>query len=96
MKLHHKSPPSERYIRRAVVIPHVSDVREDDDEPSDFSNIDGGRADDLKIILCMLEDFSKRMKRAKYLQSDIGFKQVTGFYEFEIGSMDRNSNTSKS
>lgn len=95
MKLQRSLPDSERYIRRVIKIPHAM-VIEDEDEPSDYLNIDGGHASsELQVIICMTPDASKRMKQARYLQSDIGFKRVTGFYEFEIGSLDRESNTSE-
>ncbi|KAJ7791168.1 hypothetical protein B0H13DRAFT_1936056 [Mycena leptocephala] len=47
-----------------------------------------------RIIICMAPDASHRLKTAGYLQSDIGFKRIVGFHEFEIASMDRDANTS--
>jgi hypothetical protein len=42
----------------------------------------------------MSEEGSKRLLRAQYVQSDIAFKRVVGFYEFELAAMDRDANTS--
>jgi hypothetical protein len=47
-----------------------------------------------RIIICMAPDSSARLQQAQYLQSDIGFKRIVGFDEFEIASMDRDANTS--
>ncbi|KAF8957977.1 hypothetical protein BDZ97DRAFT_2078861 [Flammula alnicola] len=82
-------PPSEWYIRRILEFPADDlDVHEED-EPGDAS----GDTDCLRIIVCMSQDGSRRMQSARYLQSDIGFKRVVGFHEFEIASMDKLANT---
>lgn len=94
MQLQCSSPLEDRYIRRVVQIPHTLLV-DSEDEPSDFNSL-GGDDNMLKIIVCMHPEASRRLSEAQYLQSDIGFKRVAGFYEFEIGSMNRNTNTSKS
>jgi hypothetical protein len=47
------------------------------------------------VIICMAPDSSTRLQQAQYLQSDIGFKRIVGFDEFEIVSMDRDANTSE-
>lgn len=47
----------------------------------------------LRIIICMSKSSSQRLLEAQYLQSDIAFKRVTGFLEFEIGGLDQNSRT---
>ena len=46
------------------------------------------------MILCMSKAGSERLLQAQYIQSDIGFKHVVGFYEFELACMDRDTNTS--
>jgi hypothetical protein len=42
----------------------------------------------------MSKEGSKRLLQAQYIQSDIGFKRVIGFVEFELASLDRDANTS--
>jgi hypothetical protein len=49
----------------------------------------------LKFIICMFPESSHRLASAKYLQSDIAFKRVVNFYEFELGSWDELNNISK-
>ncbi len=92
MQLQHSLDPEDRYIRRVIQIPHTQLI-DSEDEPSDFNL---GNDNMLKIIICMYPEASRRLSEAQYLQSDIGFKRVTGFYEFEIGNMNRITNTSKS
>ncbi|KAJ2911744.1 hypothetical protein MD484_g8674, partial [Candolleomyces efflorescens] len=48
----------------------------------------------LQICVCMTPEGSKRLASARYIQSDISFKRVAGFMEFEIGGMIEESNTS--
>ena len=45
----------------------------------------------LHIIICMTKESSQRLLHAQYLQSDIAFKRVTGFLEFEIGGLNQNA-----
>ena len=45
----------------------------------------------LRIIICMTQESSHRILRAQFLQSDIAFKRVAGFLEFEVGGLDRNA-----
>jgi hypothetical protein len=66
-----------------------------DDELQDAIPSNVSPKSTLQIVMCITPNASKQISEAEYLQSDIGFKQVIGFYEFEIGSFDRNSNTSK-
>ena len=42
----------------------------------------------------MSPEGSRRIAKAQYVQSDIGFKRVVGFHEFELASFDRDENTS--
>lgn len=49
----------------------------------------------VRVILCMTKDQSRRLAKASFLQSDIAFKRVVGFKEFELGGMDLESNTCK-
>jgi hypothetical protein len=48
-----------------------------------------------RIIICMTPHSSSRLQKAQYLQSDIGFKRIVGYDEFEISAMDRDANTSE-
>ncbi|KAF8160165.1 hypothetical protein BJ912DRAFT_866014 [Pholiota molesta] len=82
-------PLEEHYIRQVIQIPHDGVALHEEDEPSDF-----GQGNTLRIVVCMTPEASRRMAQAQYLQSDVGFKRVEGFYEFEIGILDRNSNMS--
>ncbi|KAJ7775045.1 hypothetical protein B0H16DRAFT_1684672 [Mycena metata] len=62
----------------------------DDDEalPKPKDNI-------LRIIICMTPEASRRLlSSGRYLQSDIGFKRIVGFKEFEVAGMERDANTS--
>jgi hypothetical protein len=55
---------------------------------------DTNRASDpIRIIICMSKDSSKRLLDAQFLQSDIGFKRIVGFQEFELGGRDHGSRT---
>lgn len=44
-----------------------------------------------RIVICMSPVQSSRLRKAQYLQSDIAFKRVVGFKEFELGGLDRES-----
>ncbi len=85
-------PRSEWYVRRLVEIPATELVAHNDDLPEeqDLGN------EPLLIAICMMPEASRRFVAAQHLQSDIAFKRVVGFYEFEVASMDPDSNTSTS
>jgi hypothetical protein len=81
-------PKEEHYIRVMLELDdNTLPVHEEDDPP-----VIGETT--TRIIICMAPDASHRLKTAGYLQSDIGFKRIVGFHEFEIASMDRDANTS--
>lgn len=83
-------PPSDHYIRRILAfdIASVEHHEEDDWNTSDKDT-------KLRIIVCMYPKASSRLLEAgRYLQSDIAFKRVVGYLEFEIACMDRDSNFS--
>ncbi|KAJ7764293.1 hypothetical protein B0H16DRAFT_1799720 [Mycena metata] len=83
-------PPEERYIRSMMSFDIASVERHEEDE---WDNTDRGTK--LRIIVCMYPKGSKRLLEAgRYLQSDIAFKRIVGFLEFEIACMERGSNTS--
>lgn len=77
-----------RYIRFIDEVPMV----ETDDTESDF---DGDLSKSLRVIICMSSEGSRRLLEAQYVQSDIGFKRIAGFQEFEIGGLDRDAQISK-
>jgi hypothetical protein len=62
----------------------------EEDESRPEGDIDG-----IRIVICMTREGSQRLLHAQYLQSDMAFKHVVGFHEFELATMYRISNTSK-
>ncbi|KAJ7902430.1 hypothetical protein B0H13DRAFT_2335594 [Mycena leptocephala] len=82
-------PPHQRYIRVILELDNATLPAhdEDDDQPPATDN-------KTRIIVCMAPDSSARLRKAQYLESDIGFKRIVGFDEFEIAGMDRDVNTS--
>ncbi|KAJ7730898.1 hypothetical protein DFH07DRAFT_756061 [Mycena maculata] len=83
-------PPAEHYIRRIISldINTVDQHEEDEDDPL-FKDTK------LRIIVCMSPKASHRLLRSgRYLQSDIAFKRIMEFLEFEMASMERDANTS--
>ncbi|KAJ7149249.1 hypothetical protein C8R43DRAFT_888121 [Mycena crocata] len=82
-------PPKDRYIRRIIAIPVNTLPRHDEDEEE--------QAKDhmVRIILCMSPEASRRLLSiGRYLQSDIAFRRIVNFLEFELACMDRDANTS--
>lgn len=61
---------------------------ESDDSPFDLSS-------PFRIIVCMLPEGSRRLRTAKYVQSDISFKRIIGFKEFVLGGLDSETRTCK-
>lgn len=49
----------------------------------------------IRIIICMLAEGSRRLLRARFLQSDIASKRVVGYQEFELSTYDQCSSSSK-
>ena len=66
-----------------VPLSNLSAHEEDDSDES---------GDPLRIVICMSKESSRRLLHAQYLQSDIAFKRVSGFLEFEIGGSNQNAN----
>ncbi|KIK52752.1 hypothetical protein GYMLUDRAFT_1028506 [Collybiopsis luxurians FD-317 M1] len=83
--------PAEQYIPCILEVPTAASELEDDDLPEDSTS---SKKEPSRIVTCMTTDASWRLVRAQYLQSDIGFKRVVGFYEFELASVDMYTNTS--
>ena len=77
-------PPDLHYIRYAEELPISTLTEHEDDEPNDTREF-------LRIIICMTRESSRRFLHAQYLQSDIAFKRVAGFLEFETGSLNQNA-----
>jgi hypothetical protein len=82
-------PPSEHYIRYMADIPASSMQSHDEDDPEDIHS-----TSPFQIVICMTPQASKRLLQARYLQSDISFKRIVGFKEFELVSFDRHTRTS--
>jgi hypothetical protein len=79
----------DHYIRSVIEIPgDHQDIHDEDEAPS------SGASNVLRIIICMSKEGSEHLLKAQYPSSDIAFKRVVGFYEFEMACMDRISNTS--
>ncbi|KAF9059072.1 hypothetical protein BDP27DRAFT_1371886 [Rhodocollybia butyracea] len=79
--------PSQRYIRFAEEMRLDQQV----DNPEDFDVL--GQCDDSNtfcLIICVKAENSMRLvKDARHKQSDISFKHVAGWLEFELGGYDR-------
>lgn len=75
------------YIRFIAEVPELGSSQ-DDDGDEDMDN------KPLRIAVCMSKSSSVRLLHAHYLQSDIGFKRIVGFKEFELGGLDEDSSTS--
>ncbi|KAJ6535548.1 hypothetical protein B0H19DRAFT_1271291 [Mycena capillaripes] len=86
-----KLPKERHYIRRILAINIEPQQRQAMDEEED----DDIRDDRLRIIICMTPEASRRLLTSGgHLQSDIGFKRIVGFKEFELATMERDANTS--
>ncbi|KAE9384455.1 hypothetical protein BT96DRAFT_950559 [Gymnopus androsaceus JB14] len=89
--------PIDRYIRFMKEIDSMDSEdteEEDEDVCEDQGQPRPSDSEALKIVICMTSSASKRLVEAQHLQSDIGFKRIVGFYESEIASVERYSNTS--
>ncbi|KAJ6463274.1 hypothetical protein C8R47DRAFT_992713 [Mycena vitilis] len=82
-------PVHRHYIRVILDLDHnaLPHHEEDDDEPPSPDK-------NTRIIICMSPDSSARLQKAQYVESDIGFKRIVGFDEFEIAAKDRDAKTS--
>jgi hypothetical protein len=96
-------PTEAIYIRRAIEIPNFEGRNQ---ATNSYDKFDGDDTEDLdpennlstpfRMVVCMFREASFLLHSAQYLQSDIGFKRVIGFQEFELGGLDSESRTSKS
>ncbi|KAJ6527069.1 hypothetical protein B0H19DRAFT_970076 [Mycena capillaripes] len=82
-------PLKDRYIRCVVDL----DANQFSVHPEDEPNLVVS-SNRLRFIVCMGWEGSDRLQRCQYVQSDIGFKRVVGFYEFELGGWERDAHTS--
>lgn len=80
-------PPNEHYIRQVIEITDELD-KHDEDEPEPEGHVG------LRMVICMSMEGSQRLACAQYIQSDIGFKRIVDYYEFEMACVDRLNNTS--
>ena len=83
-------PVDEVYIRYAAELhSSLGNIIHDEDEIADTKT-------PIYIIVCMSKESSQRLLEAQFVQSDIGFKRIVGFQEFELGGRDFTSRTSAS
>ncbi|KAK7026224.1 hypothetical protein R3P38DRAFT_2948380 [Favolaschia claudopus] len=80
----------EHYIRRIIEVPDFPLDEFDAENPI----ASGSPASTLQIIICMSRTGSERLLKAQYIQSDIAFRRIEEFLEFEMAAMDRIANTS--
>ena len=86
MKQHQDTdlPPDLHYIWYVEELPISTLTKHEEDEPNNTGEF-------LRIIICMTKESSRRLLHAQYLQSDIAFKHVIGFLEFETGGLNQNA-----
>ncbi|KAF7969704.1 hypothetical protein HWV62_26160 [Athelia sp. TMB] len=84
-------PPEKHYIRTIEEI-SLDGMPVHEEDEFDYEMLADLRRT-LRLIVCMTPAQSRRLSRAQYIQSDIAFKRVAGFLEFEIGGLDNNSQT---
>ncbi|KAJ7257624.1 hypothetical protein C8J57DRAFT_1074290 [Mycena rebaudengoi] len=78
------------YIRYMEEIPSLGMTY----DPADDDDLDGSdHTVPFRIAVCMAKEGSRRLVKAKYLQSDIAFRRIVGFKEFELGGLERDSRT---
>ena len=81
-------PANAHYIWRIIFMAECSVHEEDEPGPEEDAN-------GVRIMICMNHEGSQCLLQVQYLQSDMAFKRVVGFHEFELATIDRISNTSK-
>lgn len=82
-------PPHEHYIRLAVEVQETDLLHGSACTEEESSH-------PLQVVICMLPQSSEQLQLAQYVQSDIGFKRVVGFYELEISGIVSKSNIGQS
>lgn len=81
-------PPENHYICYMAEMPLSGLPTHDEDDAEPIASADAT----LRLIVCMYPESSSRLAAAQYLQSNIAFKRVYGFLEFELGGLDCNAN----
>lgn len=76
--------PELHYIRYIGEVSNSTLAVHEDDELNEAG-------ESLRIVICMTKESSQRLLHAQYLQSDIAFKHIAGFLEFEIGGLNQNA-----
>jgi hypothetical protein len=80
-------PPALHYVRFVGEMHQNELDPESGDEDDDIAD----RTKPLRVAICMSKQASYRLLQAQYLQCDIAFKRVVGFYEFELSGYDRDA-----
>ena len=81
-------PLTLHYIRYIAKVPLNLMTAHEEDDYTENEEL-------LRIIICMSRESSQKLLAAQYLQSDITFKRVSGFLEFEIGNSNQDANIGK-
>src|SRR5882757_4624890 len=81
-------PVTNHYIRHMIDMGSQKNSVQHEEDDEIVAN------EPLRMVVCMSKEGSMCLLNAHYVQSDIGFKRVVGFHEFELASHDRNANTS--
>lgn len=79
--------PALHYVRFVGEVHQSQLDHESGDEDEDAAD----RTKPLRVAICMSKQASHRLLEAQYLQCDIAFKRVVGFYEFELSGYDRSA-----
>ncbi|KAF9029442.1 hypothetical protein BDZ89DRAFT_1249203 [Hymenopellis radicata] len=79
-------PLEERYIRRIIEL--------DPSTGEEYTDGQDHERESLKIVLCMYPTGSQRLLQASFVQSDIAFKRVIGYQEFELAGWESESHQS--
>jgi hypothetical protein len=80
---------SEDHYIRCIIELDAGSVKQHEEDDAKESG------ENLRIAVCMSPEGSRRLLKGQYVQSDIGFKRVVGFQEFELATFDRDGNTSE-
>ncbi|KAJ7194417.1 hypothetical protein GGX14DRAFT_576364 [Mycena pura] len=84
--------PEDAYIRCVEEFPALGLDTYDDDDDDDGDEL--ASTSSFRIAICMTRESSHLLLKAKFLQSDISFRRIAGFKEFELGGLDASSRTS--
>ncbi|KAJ7192674.1 hypothetical protein GGX14DRAFT_546454 [Mycena pura] len=84
--------PEDAYIRFVEEYPAETIGTDEDGDDADETEADTEAP--FRIVICMTLEGSRRLVRAQFLQSDISFRRIIGFKEFELGGMEQDSRTS--